>query len=294
MDGDRGEDVRREVGLEHLPQYNAFAVPVASIYYDAGFNCRADFTLQSVEDLAESIRSRGGGVELKGLEYPIVVQPIGDVVGEKPSGFDYRLVAGHRRFKAIEGFLKWSKVPAMVRSGLSDREARMHNFVENLERKDLNPLEEATALKRLYPDGAPLRVAARELKRPTRWVHDRFRLLTLPEEVQQLAAVGLLAMCQLEALIGKPPSEQIRIARQHATVKRERGKTASLRHLGVKERRKFGRPRTKSEMHDMIAKLLGRGITGLAPRMGAWCAGYISSAEFEKDIRNHSNSAPNN
>ena len=147
----------------------------------------------------------------------------------------------------MEAFLKWSKVPAMVRSGLSDREARMHNFVENLERKDLNPLEEATALKRLYPDGAPLRVAARELKRPTRWVHDRFRLLTLPEEVQQLAAVGLLAMCQLEALIGKPPSEQIRIARQHAAVKRERGKTASLRHLGVKERRKFGRPRTKSE-----------------------------------------------
>ena len=56
-------------------------------------------------------------MELKGLEYPIVVQPIGDVVGDMPAGFEYRLVAGHRRFKAMEAFLKWSKVPAMVRSG---------------------------------------------------------------------------------------------------------------------------------------------------------------------------------
>ena len=111
--------------------------------------------------MAESIRSRGGGVELRGLEYPIVVQPIGDMVGEKPAGFDYRLIAGHRRYKAMEVFLKWSKVPAMVRSGLSDCDARMLNFVENLERKDLNPLEEATvAPTRCIPEGAPLRVAA--------------------------------------------------------------------------------------------------------------------------------------
>ena len=56
----------------------------------------------------------------------------------------------------------------MIRAGLSDHEARMLNFVENLERKDLNLLEEARALGRLYPEGVSLRVAAAEIKRPTR------------------------------------------------------------------------------------------------------------------------------
>ena len=294
MDGDPGAGVRCEAGLEPLPQYNAYPVLIASVYYDAGFNCRGAFTLQSVEELAESIRLRGGGVELRGLEYPIVVQPIADMVGEKPKGFDYRLIAGHRRYKAMQVFLKWTKAPAMVRSGLSDYDARMLNFVENLERKDLNPLEEATVLQRLYPEGVSLRVAAAELKRPTRWVQARLRLLTLPDEVQQLVAAGLFATCQIEALMGKSPDEQIKTAQRHAAEKRKYGKTASLKHLGVKERRKFGRRRTKGEIHDMIAKMLDRGITGLAPQMGSWCAGYISDTEFEKEIRNYSNSAPNN
>ena len=148
MDGDPGESVRREV--ERLTQYDTYPVPLASIYYDTTFNCRGNFTLQSVEELAASIRLRGGGVELKGLDYPIVVQPIEDMVGARPAGFAYRLIAGHRRFKAMEGFLRWSQAPAMIRAGLSDHEARMLNFVENLERKDLNPLEEARALARLY------------------------------------------------------------------------------------------------------------------------------------------------
>ena len=143
MDGDQGEGVRREVGLDRLTQYDTFPVPSKSIYYDADFNCRGAFLLQSVEELAAEHSARGGGVELKGLDYPIVVQPIADMAGEKPAGFDYRLIAGHRRFKAMEVFLKWSQVPATIRSGLSDHDARMLNFVENLERKDLNPLEEA-------------------------------------------------------------------------------------------------------------------------------------------------------
>ena len=127
------ETVQREAGLERLTQYDAFPVPLKRIYYDADFNCRDAFTLQSVSDLAESIRLRGGGVELKGLDYPIVVQPIADMVGKKPAGCDYRLIAGHRRYKAMEVFLKWTRAPAMILAGLSEHEARMLNFVENLE-----------------------------------------------------------------------------------------------------------------------------------------------------------------
>ena len=62
--------------------------------------------------------------------------------------------------------------------------------------------------------------------------------------------------------------------------KREHGKTASLKHLDPKYRRKFGYRKSKAEINKMVATMLGRGITGLGPRMGAWCAGYISDAEL--------------
>jgi ParB/RepB/Spo0J family partition protein len=268
-----------------LEQYDTYPVPMTGIYYDASFNCRGPFTLESVSDLAESIRQRGGGDELKGLDFPVVVQPMADIAGEKPAGFDYRLVAGHRRFKAIETFLKWPRIPAMIRRGLGDREARMLNFVENLERKDLNMLEEALALGRLYPKGVPLRIAAEEIRRPTRWIHDRLRLLALPEEVQQLAATGLLAACHVPVLADlQTPAEQIKAAQKIVEAKRAHGTQASLRHLSPKYRRKFGYRKSKEEINRMVAKMLGHGITGLAPRIAAWCAGYVSDAEIERDI----------
>lgn len=272
--------------MQRLEQYDTYPLPLDRIWYDVDFNCRGQFTLESVMDLAANIRLRGGGVELKGLDFPVVVQPLADVGGEKPAGFDYRLLAGHRRFKAVQTFLKWPCIPSMIRAGLSDREARMLNFVENLERKDLNVLQEARALGRLFPEGISLRAAAAEIKRPTRWVHARLRLLTLPEEVQELAASGLLAMCNVEMVADlKTPAEQILAARRIVAAKREHGPTAYRQHVGAKYRRKFGDRKSKQEINRLVSKMLDRGITGLAPRVGAWCAGYITTAEIERDIQ---------
>ena len=56
---------------DRLREYDVFALPLSSIYYDADFNCRGQFTLESVSELAESIRQKGGGVELRGLDFPV-------------------------------------------------------------------------------------------------------------------------------------------------------------------------------------------------------------------------------
>ena len=72
---------------ERLQEYDVFALPLSRIYYDADFNCRGQFTLESVSELAESIRQKGGGVELRGLDFPVVVQPTVEVVGTVPFGF---------------------------------------------------------------------------------------------------------------------------------------------------------------------------------------------------------------
>ena len=88
--------------MKPLEQYQAYPLPVAAIYYDADFNCRGEFTLQSVKELADSIAEAGR------LICPVAVQP-----WAKEPGFDYRLIVGHRRFRAVAEFLKWTEIPGL-------------------------------------------------------------------------------------------------------------------------------------------------------------------------------------
>ena len=93
--------------MQRLEQYDAYPLPLDRIYYDADFNCRGQFTLQSVSDLAESIRLRGGGVELKGLDLPDC-GPAHRGHGRREAG-GLRLPADRRPspLPADGGFLKW-------------------------------------------------------------------------------------------------------------------------------------------------------------------------------------------
>ena len=124
------------VAMKPLQQYQAYPIPVAAIYYDAAFNCRGEFTLQSVKELADSIAQAGR------LICPVAVQP-----WTEGRGCEYRLIVGHRRFRAITEFLKWIEIPAYICEGLSEHEARMLNLVgepatqepEHLGRGPCNP-----------------------------------------------------------------------------------------------------------------------------------------------------------
>ena len=263
--------------MKRLEQYDVFSLPVSQIHFDADFNCRGQFTLQSVEELAQSIDELG-------LQLPVVVQPIEEVEGLEHDGFRWRLIAGHRRFRAVTTFLKWTEIPATVWHGITDRQARLFNFTENLERQDLNVLEEARALGRLFPNGTSLREAARELKRHTRWVQARFRLLKLPEKIQIKVAVGTLSLVDVEVLSQfNSPEEQIRAATEMASVKRH-GRKPSEGRAG----RKFRYRKTKAQINRMIATLMDHGLDGLTTRALAWAAGSIGDDEFHKDIRRES------
>jgi ParB family chromosome partitioning protein len=262
--------------MKRLEQYDVFSLPVSEVFYDADFNCRGAFTLASVEELAESIDELG-------LQFPVVVQPAEEIESFEHEDYRWRLIAGHRRFRAVTTFLKWGEIPATVWNGLTDRQARMFNFTENLERKDLNVLEEARALGRLFPEGTSLREAARELKRHTRWVQARFRLLKLPEEVQIKVAAGTLSLVDMEAVAQfETPDEQIKAANDIAKAKR-RGRHPSEGKAG----RKFRYRKTKTQINRMIAQLLDRGIDGLTTRALAWAAGSISDDDFQADISEH-------
>jgi len=202
---------------------------------------------------------------------------------EQP-GCDYRLIAGHRRFRAATVFLKWTEIPAMIRENLTDHQARLLNVTENLERRDLNIWEEARALERLYPQGVTLRQAAKELKQTTHWVHVRLRLLKMPPAVQQKAAAGLLSQANLDALAGIDKPDDQTIAAGKIAEARRRGRGKRLAGLDKAYKRRTSAVRCKDEINRMVERMLLAGVTGLAPRVGAWCAGNISDVELLADI----------
>ena len=258
--------------MDRLTQYDAFPLCMDRIYFDSDFNCRGQFTLESVSDLAEDIRRKGGDTELIGLDFAVTVQPAGDVVGGLPDGYDYRLIAGHRRFRrGLDPPL--DEHPAMIRRGLNEHEALLLNLKENLQRKDLNMLQEAFALQRLYPDqnNRPLRRLSAELKRPTKWVAARLHLLKMSPELQAKAAAGLLSAVTIERLHRETPEGSLRSPRWPPPANGR----ATAKCLGCPRRVNVASviAAASSRSPNDPADVLNAGITGLPTRALAWAQG---------------------
>jgi len=162
-------------GLQEVPLDRIDASP---------FQPRVHFDQQSLDELAQSFRT-GGVVQ------PIILRPIGQ---------RYELVAGERRLRAAR-LANIERLPAIVRI-LSDEQALELSLVENIQREDLNALEQARAFERLANDFALTQeqIAARTGKdRAT--VANLLRLLRLPQEVQQLVEEGKLTAGHARALL---------------------------------------------------------------------------------------------
>lgn len=258
-------------------EYETRSIEVKKIFSDDEFNCRGPISPLSVADLASSIKE-------KGLLFPIAVQPAADVKTPMPHGFDFRIVAGHRRFKACK-VLAWETIPAMIKPGLSEVDARIMNLSENLNRQELNILQEAHALKHLHDAGCPRDAVARALNKSSGWVQVRFNLLTLPEEVQQEAAAGMLNQFQIKQIYSLDSKEDQFAAVRKIKEQKLRGEKPDP--VGKKKAKvsTIAKTRLKHElieMSEIIAKAVGY---GLHTRSLAWGAGHISSADLFRDIQ---------
>lgn len=161
------------------------SLPIASIKPLPG-NPRKHFDEGALEELAASIASRG-------VIQPIIVRPNGQ--GR------YQLVAGERRWRAAQK-ARLHQIPALVRE-LSDREVIALALIENLQREDLNPVEEARAYQRLADDeGMTQAEIARMVEKSRSHVANIQRLLGLPEAVLDLVEGGKLSMGHARALVG--------------------------------------------------------------------------------------------
>ncbi|MBQ0932044.1 ParB/RepB/Spo0J family partition protein [Ideonella alba] len=150
----------------------------------------------SLYELAESIRSQG-------IMQPILVRPVGDPVLAR-----YEIIAGERRFRAAQ-LAGLSEVPVLVKP-VPDEAAAVMALIENIQREDLNPLEEAQGLKRLVDEfGLTHEQAAQSVGRSRSAASNLLRLLNLADPVQKLLMAGDLDMGHARALLALPGAQQV-------------------------------------------------------------------------------------
>jgi ParB family chromosome partitioning protein len=150
----------------------------------------------SLEELAASIKAQG-------LIQPISVRPVG--------GGRYEIIAGERRWRASQ-IAGLTEVPVLIRE-IPDENALAMSLIENIQREDLNPLEEATGIQRLLDEfGMTHQQAADALGRSRSATSNLLRLLQLAKPVQDMLMAGDLEMGHARALLALPKSEQGSIA----------------------------------------------------------------------------------
>ena len=162
------------------------------------FQPRRDFNPEALEELANSIRAQG-------LMQPIVVRPIG---GER-----YEIIAGERRWRAAQ-MAGLGEIAVIVRD-VPDEAAIAMALIENIQREDLNAIEEAVALQRLQQEfGLTHEQIAEAVGKSRTTVTNIMRLLGLAPEVRDHLEAGRLEMGHGRALLTLPPELQVIVARE--------------------------------------------------------------------------------
>jgi ParB family transcriptional regulator, chromosome partitioning protein len=154
---------------------------------------RRSFDSDALNELAESIRQ-------KGIIQPLIVRPKG--------GGRYEIVAGERRWRAAQ-IANLHSLPVLVRD-LSDSEMLEIAIIENIQRADLNAIDEAQAYRQLMDRfGHTQEKIAESLSRSRSHIANLLRLLTLPDSVQNMVRNGTLTAGHARALIGKPDAQEL-------------------------------------------------------------------------------------
>lgn len=168
------------------PKPGILKLPIESIRRDAGQPRRA-FDPAKLEELTASIKAQG-------LLQPVLV---------RKDGNGYRLIAGERRWRAAQA-AGLQEIPALVREA-TESEAFEMALVENLQRADLNPIEEAEGYRRLVEEfGLTQEQVSARVSKDRSSVANAIRLLSLPDEVKSMVADGTLNMGHARALLGVP------------------------------------------------------------------------------------------
>ncbi len=189
-----GSDPQTTSDADHSDHEKLAQLPVEQIQRGK-YQPRREMDPQSLEELANSIRSQG-------IIQPLIVRPVGS---------KFEIIAGERRWRAAQ-LAGLDEVPVIIRH-IPDEAAVAMALIENIQREDLNPIEEAVALERLIKEfGMTHQQVAEAVGKSRTSVTNLLRLLALPEEVKSMLERGLLEMGHARTLITLPESAQLEAA----------------------------------------------------------------------------------
>lgn len=239
----RGLDALLGAGEETAAQRDELRDLPIDALQPGKYQPRTRMDQEALGELAASIKTHG-------VVQPILVRQVAD---ER-----YEIIAGERRWRAarIAGL---GSVPVLVRQ-VADRQALAVSLIENIQREDLNPLEEAAGIQRLLQEfGMTHAEAAEVLGRSRSAVTNLLRLLDLAPRVRELVAEGRLDMGHARALLALPVARQIELARDAAErglsvrdVERRAAAVVNAPHTGHRRKRDQDVARLEEELSNRL------------------------------------------
>jgi ParB family chromosome partitioning protein len=240
------------------------------------FQPRQQANQEKMEELIASIKEKG------------VIQPI--LVRSKESG-GYELIAGERRLRAARE-LGFTQLPAVIKD-VDDAEALQLALIENIQREDLNPLEEAQAYRQLITEfGYNQEKVARTVGKDASSVSNTLRLLKLPAEIQSGLRKGMISMGHARTILAiKSLDEQGRIFQRTLS---QRLSVRELEHMvtrGMNKKRGKGKKTAFRNPHfialeEQIQQVLGTKVKIIVGRKrGKIILEYYSDSDLERIIK---------
>ena len=232
---------------------------------------RKHFDEQALLELADSIREHG-------VLQPLIVRPL--------LGGEYQLIAGERRYRAAH-IAEVASVPVIIRE-FSDMEAMEVALVENLQRRDLNPLEEGEGYKALAEQfNLTQAEIAKKVGKSRSAVANSMRLIELPDEVKTAVSEGELSMGHARALLSLGENEQICAAAQQViskglSVRQTEQMVAKMQRTPKMATTKIKAPSFYKELEIALEKTWGRKIriNPTAENAGSITVDYLSREDL--------------
>ena len=203
---------------------------------------RKNFSKEALSELAASIKDRG-------ILQPIIVRPA------KNKDNEWQIIAGERRWKAAQ-LAGFHEVPVSVKN-IKDEDVAIIALIENIQRENLSPIEEALGYKRLMNKfSITQEELGSKMRRSRAYITNFMRLLSLPEEVQKLLAEKLISVGQVRPIIGNKNSielahiivkEKLSAREVEQLVKAKQGRTKNIRNIVDVNIRKL-----EQELEEMI------------------------------------------
>ena len=244
-----GRGLNALLGDPDLPEQNEGSVSLPISQVEPGLNQpRKRFDEEALSDLAESIRVHG------------IIQPL--TVRRLASGY-YQIIAGERRWRAAKA-AGLREVPAVIIEA-DDRKVMELGLIENLQREDLNPAEEARGYRTLMEEyGLTQEQVARQMGKSRPAITNTLRLLALPDEVMKLVEENALSAGHARAILGAPTAAlqkeaAARVVKEQLSVRQTEALIKSL------QKEKKERPKTQGPD---LSLYLGELEKDLAGRLG--------------------------